>query len=120
MANKRNLKKAIKAACGDMAGECIITRNYVPGVDVKKMEEIIFNIADLQFVTIDNVTFSFDKCESSFDSKKEYRKARHDYFRKGYKKLLNDFNKGVAVIVNQMNEALPESQKERNKAAAGK
>ena len=26
MANKRELKRAIKAACGNMAGECIITR----------------------------------------------------------------------------------------------
>ena len=120
MANKRRLKKAIKAACGNMAGECIITRNYVPGVDVKKIDEIIFNIADLQFVTIENVTFSFDKSAGSFDSRHDYKKARAAYFHKGYKKLLDDFNKGVADIVNQMNDALPAEQKERNKAAAAK
>ncbi len=118
MANKRRLKKAIKAACGNMAGECIITRNYVPGVDAQKIDEIIFNIADLQFVTIENVSFSFDKSESNFESHHEYKKAREAYFRKAYHKLISDFKKGVNDIVNQMNEALPAEQKERNKAAA--
>lgn len=120
MANKRRLKKAIKAACGDMAGECIITRNYVPGVDVKKMDEIIFKIADLQFVAIDNVTFSFDKSASNFESRHDYKKARAEYFHKGYHKLITDFNKGVAEIVAMMNAALPAEQKERNKAASAK
>ena len=117
MANKRNLKKAIKITCGNLAGECIMARNFVPDIDTKKMEEIIFNIADLQFVTIDNVTFSFDKNESAFENRHLYNKARKDYFRKGYHKLIADFNKGVADIVDQMNAALPEKQKEANKAA---
>ncbi|MDE6190348.1 MAG: hypothetical protein K2G47_01870 [Muribaculum sp.] len=120
MANKRKLKKAIKAACGNMAGECIMTRNYVPGVDVQKIDEIIFNIADLQYVTVENVTFSFDKSESNFESRHDYKKAREAYFHKAYKKLISDFKKGVDDIVNQMNAALPTEQKERNKAAAAK
>ncbi len=66
MANKRNLKKAIKAACGDLAGECLIARDLVPGIDRKKMTDIFFDIADLQYVSIDNVSFSFDKTEKSF------------------------------------------------------
>ena len=49
MANKRNLKKAIKAACGDLAGECLIARDLVPGIDRKKMTDIFFDIADLQY-----------------------------------------------------------------------
>ncbi|MDE6113622.1 hypothetical protein E4T81_04550 [Barnesiella sp. WM24] len=118
MANKRKLKKAIKAACGNMAGECIMTRNYVPGVDTRKMDEIIFSIADLQFSSIENVSFSFDKSEKSFSSRHEYKKAREAYFHKGYKKLIDDFKKGVDQIVGLMNEALPAEQKERNKAAA--
>ena len=97
MANKRRLKKAIRIACGNMAGECIITRNFVPGVDAKKIDEIIFNIADLQFVTLENVSFSFDKSRSSFESPAD-----------------------IDEIVKQMNDALPAEQKERNKAAASK
>ena len=44
-AGRGELKRAIKAACGNMAGECIITRNFVEGVDRAKMADIIFNIA---------------------------------------------------------------------------
>ena len=36
MANKRNLKKAIKAACGDLAGECLIARDLVPESTARK------------------------------------------------------------------------------------
>ena len=120
MANKRRLKKAIRIACGNMAGECIITRNFVPGVDAKKIDEIIFNIADLQFVTLENVSFSFDKSRSSFESPADYNNARKAYFHIGYKKLLDDFKAGIDEIVKQMNDALPAEQKERNKAAASK
>ena len=36
MANKRRLKKAIKAVCGDLAGECLVARDLVPNIDTKK------------------------------------------------------------------------------------
>ncbi len=117
MANKRELKKAIKAVCGDLAGECLIARDFVPNIDPKKMEEIILKIADLQYVTIDNVTFSYDKCASSFADRHEYKTARDAYFRKGYSKLISEFNKSVEEIVREMNAALPAAQKEANKAA---
>ncbi len=61
MANKRNLKKAVKAVCGNIAGECIIARNLIPGIDADKMNKIVIDIADLQYQTIANVSFSFDK-----------------------------------------------------------
>ena len=41
MANKRNLKKAVKAVCGNIAGECIIARNLIPGIDADKMNQIL-------------------------------------------------------------------------------
>lgn len=117
MANKRELKKAIKAICGDIAGECLISRHFVPNIDQEKMGEIILKIADLQYATIDNVTFSFDKSASSFADRHEYKTARDTYFRKGYAKLIGEFNKSVEEIVREMNAALPATQKEANKAA---
>lgn len=116
MANKRELKKAIKTVCGDLAGECLVARDFVPNIDRKKMEEIIFKIADLQYSTIENVTFSFDKTAGSFDNKHDYKKARDAYFKKGYTKLTSEFNKSVEEIVRKMNSALPAAQKEANKS----
>jgi len=120
MANKRNLKKAIKAACGDLAGECLIARDLVPGIDRKKMTDIFFDIADLQYVSIDNVSFSFDKTEKSFDSRHEYKKARAKYYKTAYKKLNDYFKKGVNDIIARMNSSLGEQQKAANKARAEK
>ena len=48
MANKRNLKKAIRFACGDMAGECIFAENTIEGTDVAAWDQIILDIALLQ------------------------------------------------------------------------
>ncbi len=116
MANKRELKKAIKAICGDLAGECLVARDLVPNIDKKKMEEIIFKVADLQYSTVDNVSFAFDKTASSFPTAHEYKVAREAYFRKGYTKLINEFNQSVEDIVHEMNAALPQAQKDANKA----
>ncbi len=120
MANKRDLKRAIKAACGNMAGECIITRNFVEGVDRAKMADIIFNIADLQCASIEKVSFAYDKSAKSFDNRHLYNVARKKYFRKAYGKLIKDFKEGMNDIVKQMNEALPAKHKELNKAKAAK
>lgn len=117
MANKRRLKKSIKAMCGDIAGECIITRNFIPGVEPRKMEEIICDIADLQGDTLAGVSFSFDKNEKSFENGRLYREARRKYFNKAYGKLKTEFLEGVNKAVAAMNEALPQAQKDLNKKA---
>jgi F0F1-type ATP synthase membrane subunit b/b' len=84
------------------------------------MDNIIFEIADLQFVTLDNVTFGYDKVKSSFADAHEYKQERAKYYRKAYNKLLSDFRAGVNDIVAQMNDALPQKQKDLNKANASK
>lgn len=116
MANKRDLKKVIRAVCGDIASECILARHFVPDIDTDKMMAIVIETADLQCNTLENVSFSFDKSERSFDNGHQYREERRKYFKKGYKKLRADFDMAVVEIVNKMNAALPEKQKELNKA----
>jgi hypothetical protein len=118
MANKRNFKKAVKAACGSIAGECVISRNLIPGIDADKMNDIVLNIADLQYTILTNASFSFDKGKRAFADIHEYKVARQKYFHKAFAKLVADFNNGLEEVVNQMNAALPEAQKEANKAAA--
>lgn len=63
MANKRLLKKQIKYICGDIAGECIMSRYLIPGIDAEKMESIVLEVATLQAATLKRVTFDFDKCK---------------------------------------------------------
>ena len=117
MANKRDLKKQIKFICGDIACECIIARNFIPGVDVEKMNQNIFDVAILQTSTLKRVSFVYDKVASDFADKKQYLKAKRQYFAEAYKKLNSDFSDAINSIVKSMNDALTKEQKEANKKA---
>lgn len=107
MTNKRSIKKAIKATCGDIAGECLMARAIMHGIDKDKIEEAIIAAADLQFTSLAAVSFSFDKVRSAFDNTRAYRQARRRYFRQGFAKLRSDFVKGFDAVVDKMNAALP-------------
>lgn len=115
MANKRDLKKHILYVCGDLAGECILSSEYVPGIDIEKMYQLVPEIATLQVETLKRVSFSFDKVVKDFSTKQEYNKAKKAYFAGAYQKLDNDFIAQVEAIVKKMNEALPQAQKDANK-----
>lgn len=118
MANKRNLKKQIKYACGDIALEIILTRECIAGTDAETLNDLIFRTADLQEKSIKNATFSFDRTPADFESKADYYKAARSYFRLAYKKFHEEFNKGLQEIVDDLNKAIPQSQREINKQAA--
>ncbi len=116
MTNKRQLKKNIRYVCGDIAAELLVARAMYPEFDDVRVNKIINDIADLQETSVQRVTFSFDKMPRDFENMGAYNKARSEYNRKAYKKLAEDFRKGVEAIVKEMNEALPASAKEANKA----
>lgn len=118
MANKRALKKEIRYVCGDLAGECIIARTYIPAIDSNKMGELVVRIAGLQEAMLKHATFSFDKSVADFPTRHDYNKARADYYKKAFKSLTTEFNHEVDEIVKEMNKALPEAQKEANRKAA--
>lgn len=118
MANKRQLKKAIKNVCGDIADVCIINRVCVPGVSAEEMNRLICEAAKLQCDTVERVSFAFDKTPGSFASGREYNAARAKYFRHAYAKLRDGLREGVMDIVSAMNAALPQEQKELNKKEA--
>ena len=44
MATKRQLKKAIKRTCGYLAGECIISQQFIPGIDKEKLDNARFAV----------------------------------------------------------------------------
>ena len=117
MANKRLLKKQIRYACGDLAGECILAMKFVEGIDVDKLQDIIFEIASLQTETLKKISFSFDKVERDFENSHVYSIARAKYFHKAYKTLRNEFYQKVQDVVNSMNVLLPQAQKDANKKA---
>ena len=108
MANKRTLKKSIRTICGEIAGEALIASYlYADKIDQNKIDGIINEVAALQDDTINLTSFNFDKTERSFESKRDYRKARREYYAIAYKKLEKDFLDRATEIVKQLNDAVP-------------
>ena len=118
--NIRTLKKEIRMICGALAGECVIAKITVPGINTETVNEIIYDIADLQANSISLMTVTFPQSKKAFATKKEYNDARHAYFKAAFRKLKGDFNNRTDEIIKKMNEALPQAQKEANKKAAQK
>ena len=117
MASKRLLKKQVKYACGDLAAECILAIHFVDGINVEKMQDVVFQIASLQTLVLEKVSFSYDKVKSDFETAHEYSVAKTKYFKHAYSTLRADFDKRVQEIVKSMNALLPQAQKDANKEA---
>lgn len=107
MANKRQLKKQIHYICGDIAAECAMALDAIPGIDVEKMAQNIRDIAQLQVTTLANISFSFDKTPSDFESRREYNLAHSAYNKAAFHRLRIEFNEALQAIVHNMNASLP-------------
>ncbi|MBQ6648185.1 MAG: hypothetical protein IJM66_04980 [Muribaculaceae bacterium] len=103
MANKRQLKKAIGYACGEMAGECFFAQNTFENTNPEDWEKIVLDIALLQAEAVNRVSVDFDKVPKDFASGKEYKKARRTYFKAVEKALANYMKEESEKIVSQMN-----------------
>ena len=103
MANKRQLKKAIGYACGEMAGECFFAQNTFENTNPEDWDKIVLDIALLQAEAVNRVSVDFDKVPKDFASGKEYKKARRTYFKAVEKALANYMKEEGEKIVSQMN-----------------
>lgn len=116
-ANKRLLKKEIHRICGALAGECVLAKIAIPGIDREKLNEIIYQLADLQASALRLVSVEFPRTPRSFDSRKEYADARRAYFKASFAKLREHFNARVQEILKEMNATVPDaSTPEQRKA----
>lgn len=115
-ANRRLLKKEIHRICGALAGECVLAKVMIPGIDREKLNEIIYQLADLQASALRLVSIDFPQTRSSFASPKEYSVARRAYFHASYAKLREHFNTRIQQILHEMNATVPSSltPEERN------
>ena len=103
MANKRQLKKAIGYACGEMAGEGFFAQNTFENTNPEDWDKIVLDIALLQAEAVNRVSVDFDKVPKDFASGKEYKKARRTYFKAVEKALANYMKEESEKIVSQMN-----------------
>lgn len=118
MSNLRQLKKQVRLVCEDLASECLIAQSLFKGVDRDAMNKVIDAVASLQENALRNASFRFDKTEADFPDRAAFRKARSEYFRKGYTAFWTHFSDHVQEIVKQMNAALPKEVKDANVKAS--
>jgi len=107
MANKRQLKKAIQNACGDIAGECILAESAFGRDNLDKWDNVIMNVALLQQEAVNRVTKHFDQIPSHYPNRKEYNAARRAFYKKAEKELSDYFHAEVEKIAAEMNSLMP-------------
>ena len=107
MASKRDLKKAIKRACGSIAGECLMAEYNIENAETEKWDNVIINIALLQEEAIKKMPAPFGKKTAEFENKKLYRKARRAHNKQAVKELTDYMHGQVENVVKEMNALLP-------------
>lgn len=107
MANKRDMKKAIKLACGTIAGQCICAEELFGG-DAEQWNEVIIDAAMLQFEGVRRVSaLRFVKQRGEYDNNAVYRKARRAHMRAEVKALSEYMRAEAGKIADKMNELMP-------------
>lgn len=104
---KRDIKKEIHRTCGTVACEAIFAASLINGVDKDAMRSPIINAAVLQENSLKKISVAFDKTPSDFPSRKEYNKARREYFKKVFAAIRLEFEVALQEIVKEMNGAMP-------------
>ena len=107
MASKRQIKKAIMNACGDIAGECIFAESAFGEGKIAEWDSIIIDTALLQQEAVNRVNNRFDKNVKDFANRKEYNKARRAFFKQCEKELTEYFHAEVENIAKRMNGLMP-------------
>ena len=110
MASKRQIKKAIQNACGEIAGECIFAESAFGENNIEQWDSIIIDTALLQQEAVNRVSNKFDKKVKDFANRKEYNKARRVFYKQCVKELSEYFRAEVDNIAKRMNGLMPSNK----------
>ncbi len=106
MANKRQLKKAIRRACGKIAGECLTAQVALPETNPESWDELVVEAAMLQVAAIKRAHPVFGTKPKECANGKEYKKARRAFFKENEKELTAFMRDEVGKIADQMNKLI--------------
>lgn len=107
MANKRQLKKAIRHSCGKIAGECLIAQATLTETNPDDWDSIVIDAAMLQVNALKKVNPTFQEKPKSFANGKEYKAARRAFYRDNEKQLTAYIKEEVGKIAEKMNSLIP-------------
>lgn len=118
MASKRDFKKYVDQLGSVVVDEMVSAYYNVKEVDRDKVSQAIEKVLGAIGRAKCNSNVFFDRGEKAFESKEAYSKAKKAFFVALFDKIITDFNEEVNQALKVINEALPESERERNKAYA--
>lgn len=118
MANKREFKKYVDELGATVIDEMVHAYRNVNGVDQNKMAEAMEKLLGAIGAAKSNSNITFDRGEGAFENKGAYSKAKKEFFVALFSKIETEFSEEVNQALKLFTEALPEEERERNKAYA--
>ncbi len=118
MANKREFKKYVEAVGASACNEMMDAYYTVDGVDKDSVSKAIEKVLGATAAARANANVFFDKGVKAFATKKEYSRAKEEFFTKLFEKINSDFTKELDEALKLFNSAIPQVVKDQNKAVA--
>lgn len=118
MANKREFKKYVEAVGASACDEMMSAYYTVDGIDKDSVSKAVEQVLCAVAAARANANVFFDKGSKAFSSRKEYSKAKQDFFEKLFEKINGDFSKQLDEALKVFNSAVPREVKEQNKELA--
>lgn len=116
MANKREFKKYVDAVGASACNAMLETYYNVKGADKEAINKAIEQILGATAAARSNANVFFDKGVKAFESKKEYSKAKEEFFKKLFDKITSDYSKELDEALKNFNNAIPAEVKAQQKA----
>lgn len=113
--NKQQFKKAVEAVGASICNEMMTVYYNEKGVDQDKISRAVAKVLGATAAAKSNANVFFDKGRKAFASDQEYSKAKHEFFKKLFNKIHEDFNKEISDALKLFNEAVPQAVKDANK-----
>lgn len=118
MANKREFKKYVEAVGASACNEMMDAFYSVKGIDKEAVSKAIEQVLGATAAARSNANVFFDKGVKAFANKKEYGKAKEEFFVKLFNRINSDFTQELDEALKLFNSAVPQNVKDQNKAAS--
>lgn len=117
MSNKRDFKKYVEAIGASACGAMMETYYTVEAADKDAISKALEKVLGATAAARANANVFFDKGVKAFADRREYSKAKKEFFVKLFNKINSDFTKELDAALKMFNEAIPADVKDAQKKA---
>ncbi len=118
MANKREFKKYVEAVGASACDGMMDVYYTVSSAEKEAIAKAIEKVLGATAAARANANVFFDKGAKAFPTRKEYGKAKKEFFSKLFEKINSDFTKELDDALKVFNAAIPQNVKDQNKSMA--